>query len=117
MVLYGKVDWIVTDCPVLMNTYYASRYCPSVLAAGIRSATLAFYNQAKEDGHEHFHIFLKRTKPYLGEGRYQTEAEAKEIDIGIKNLLVGLKFTIIESEPDESVLLKLFEEIKRSNKL
>lgn len=96
-----------------MNTYYASRYCPAVLADGIRSATLAFYNQATEDGHKHFHVFLQRNKPYLSEGRYQTEAEAKEIDVGIKDLLVNLKFPIIESEPDEPVLLNLFEEIKK----
>jgi nicotinamide riboside kinase len=111
--LYGKVDWIVTDCPVLMNTYYASRYCPPVLADGVKSATLAFYNQAAEDGHKHFHVFLQRNKPYLSEGRYQTEAEAKEIDLGIKSLLADLKFPIIESEPDEPVLLNLFEEIKK----
>jgi hypothetical protein len=63
-------------------------------------------------GHKHFHVFLQRNKTYLSEGRYQTEAEAKEIDLGIKNLLADLKFPIIESEPDEPVLLDLFSQIK-----
>lgn len=111
--LYGKVEWIVTDSPVLMNLYYANRYCPPVLADGIKSATLSFYDQAEKDGHKHFHIFLKRNKPYLSEGRYQTEVEAKDIDQGIKTMLQDLKFDVIDSMPDESVLQELFASIKR----
>src|ERR1041385_3278977 len=34
--LYSKVDWIVTDSPVMMNLYYAQRYCPRQLAEGVR---------------------------------------------------------------------------------
>lgn len=111
--LYGKVDYIVTDSPVMMNLYYAQKYCTHTLAEGVRSASLSFYRQAKEDGHHHIHIFLKRTKPYIAEGRYQTEAEAREIDDGIKRVLIDLKIPTIDLTTDEDQLSKLLEEIKK----
>src|SRR5579885_3619982 len=33
--LFGKVDWIVTDAPVYMTAYYASIYCSPTLAKGL----------------------------------------------------------------------------------
>jgi hypothetical protein len=109
--LYGKVNWIVTDSPVMMNLYYAQRYCTQTLGEGVRAATLSFYRQAQEDGHKHLHVFLKRTKPYLSEGRYQTEEEAKEIDSGIKHVLQGFRLPILESDADETELLKIYKKI------
>lgn len=109
--LYGKVDYIVTDSPVMMNLYYAQRYCSLALAEGIRAATLSFYRQGIEDGHKHHHFLLQRNKPYASEGRYQTEAEAKEIDKGIKQLLENLRFSIIETTPDEEDLDKSLNKI------
>lgn len=109
--LYGKVDYIVTDSPVMMNLYYAQRYCPLSLAEGIRSSTLSFYHQGAADGHQHIHILLKRNKPYKSEGRYQTEAEAVEIDQGLSRLLVDLKMPLHHSAPEETDLAALLNKI------
>jgi nicotinamide riboside kinase len=111
--LYGKVDWIVTDSPVMMNLYYAQRYCPHTLGEGIRAATLSFYRQAQDDGHHHIHLFLKRIKPYVGEGRYQTEAEARDIDEGVKRVLTELKFPTIDLTPDEADLTNALVSINK----
>lgn len=110
--LYGKVNWIVTDSPVFMNLYYASRYCPPSLAEGIKAGTLSFYQQSADDGHKHFHVLLERNKPYLGEGRYQTEAEAIEIDSGVELMLKTNKVSIIHSTPDEDRLRKALLDIQ-----
>lgn len=110
--LYGKVDWIVTDSPVMMNLYYAAKYCTLSLSEGVRAATLSFYQQAAEDGYKHVHVFLKRNKPYSNEGRYQTESEAIEIDNEIRNLLKSLKVPIIECATDEADLRKVLNKIK-----
>lgn len=110
--LYGKVDYIVTDSPVMMNLFYAQLYCTLSLAEGIRAATLSFYRQAAEDGHKHIHVLLDRNKPYVSEGRYQTEAEAKALDGGVKRLLDDLRINYLTSTPDEADLLKLLEKIK-----
>lgn len=110
--LYGKVDVIVTDSPVMMNLYYAQRYCPQTLGEGIRASTLSFYRQAADDGHKHVHVMLKRNKPYKSEGRYQMEDEAREIDEGVRLVLSTLRVPFIESTPDEEDLLKVLEKIK-----
>jgi nicotinamide riboside kinase len=109
--LYGKVDYVVTDSPVMMNLYYAQRYCPLSLAEGIRSSTLSFYRLAAEDGHRHVHILLQRNKPYKSEGRYQTEAEAVEIDQGLNRLLADLKIPLMHSVPEEPELAQILSKI------
>lgn len=105
--LFGKVDWIVTDSPVMMNLYYAQKYCPLVISEGVRAATLAYYHQAEDDGHKHVHVFLNRTQPYLSHGRYQSENEAKEIDDDVKKVLRHLKVTFIETTSETQDLDKL----------
>lgn len=109
--LYGKVDWIVTDSPVMMNLYYAQQYCPPTITSGVKSLNLAFYKQAEDDGHKHIHVFLKRTKPYLAEGRYQSEAEARRMDSEVKEMLVNLGVSFIESGIGEDELLNLLIQI------
>lgn len=109
--LYGKVDWIVTDSPVLQNVHYADLYCPKDFADGIKAATLAFYKQAEVDKHKHIHIFLKRNKPYQTEGRFQNEEQAKEVDIGLIKLFKELEIDYLESFPDEKDLLDLLAKL------
>jgi len=109
--LYDKVDWIVTDSPIMMNLYYAHKYCTPNLAEGVRSSVLAFYRQAMDDGHQHHHIMLHRNFSYAAEGRYQTEAEARAMDQEIKFILQGLKISLKESTSDESELHKIYETI------
>lgn len=115
--LFGKVDWLVTDCPIMMSQYYASVYCTPGLAEGIRAAVQAFYQQTLDDGHEHYHVLLTRTKPYVAEGRYQTEAEAKEIDKGVAKMLFELEAKgmgkVIECSSDSAFLKSLWEQIKK----
>lgn len=110
--LYGKVDWIVSDSPVMMNLYYAQKYCTLSLSEGVRAGTLSFYQQAAEDGHKHIHVLLKRTKPYSSDGRYQSEAEAVEIDAELRRLLEGLKVPVIECATEELELRNLLNKIK-----
>lgn len=109
--LYGKVDWIVTDSPVMMNLFYAEHYCTKHIAHGIKTLAAAFYKQAEDDGHKHVHVFLKRTKPYLAEGRYQTETEAREIDTGVKELLTSLGVPFMESNVGDDDLRELLIQI------
>lgn len=78
--LFGKVSHIVTDSPVMLSVYYANAYSPEPIRKGVRAAVDAYYAQAKADGHEHRHVWLRRTKGYNPAGRYQTEAEARHID-------------------------------------
>lgn len=107
--LYGKVDWIVTDAPIMMTLYYAQKYCSLAVAEGVRAAVLALYRQAAEDGFEHIHVLLNRNSPYQPEGRYQTEAEALEMDDEIRKVLSTLRTPVIESVTGEENLSKLLK--------
>jgi hypothetical protein len=110
--LYGKVNYIITDSPVMMSVYYAYLYCEKELADGVRCAAEAFYNQAENDNHKHVHVFLKRAHVYNPNGRYQSEAEALQIDIGARKLLTDLDIPYIECNSDEKSLAELIETLK-----
>jgi nicotinamide riboside kinase len=114
--LFGKVKYIVTDAPVFMTAYYAKLYCSAGLAQGVEQAACAFYQQAKDDGHEHRHIYLMRNKPYKAEGRYQTEEQAVKVDIGIADMLEKLNIPFTYSVPDEQSLRDLLTMIQTTGK-
>jgi hypothetical protein len=97
-----------------MNAYYAGIYCTPNLGTGIKAATLSFYRQAAEDGHKHFNVMLKRTKPYIGDGRYQTEEQAREIDKGVRAMMFELEIPLIESETNEAELSQTLSWIRKA---
>lgn len=105
--LYGKTDVIVTDSPVLLGVYYAQRYSPPPIGHAVRTSTLAYYQQAESEGYKHIHVLLKRSKPYKSEGRYQTEEEAKSIDVDVKLLLEETNTSYITSSTDENEITDL----------
>ncbi len=100
--LFGKVDYIVTDKPLLMDIYYSQRYASPTIAKGIRAAVTSFYAAAAEDGHQHLHVFLTRSKPYDARGRYEDEATARQMDGEIRDMLIelGYAYTVMPTTPD-----------------
>jgi hypothetical protein len=113
--LFGKVEFIVTDAPVFMTSYYATLYCSAGLSLGVEQAALAFYQQAKEDGHQHLHVYLKREKPYQAEGRYQTEEQALDVDRGILKMLKKFNVPIINAAPNEPSLDDTLQHIQQGD--
>lgn len=108
--VYGKTDVIVTDSPVMLGIYYSRRFSPPDIAEAVEAAAMAFYRQASLDGYEHIHVMLNRIKPYESAGRYQTEAEAKDIDGGVERMLneFGVKYVVCD--PTEEDLQQLLSE-------
>ena len=77
--LWGEVDYLVTDCPLLLSAVYTPKdYFGPALIDLVWQAWGA---------HENFNIVLQRTKPYVAKGRNQEEAEAKEIDTKVVDFL------------------------------
>jgi hypothetical protein len=73
--LCGNVDVIITDSPILMQLCYSNK---------------ALLNEAIIDEHKNFNtldVFLNRKKPFNPNGRFQTEEQAKQLDVQIKDLL------------------------------
>jgi nicotinamide riboside kinase len=110
--LFGKVKYIVTDAPVYMTAYYAKLYCGEGFAQGVGKAAVAFYQQAKDDGHNHIHIYLRRSKSYKAEGRYQNEEQAITIDSGVLDMLYELDEDIIYASPEEASLKEALDSIQ-----
>jgi hypothetical protein len=109
--LYKKVDYVVTDSPVLLNVYYAQAFTPRVTSEGIRAAVLSYYEQAERDGHRHVHVMLTRSKPYNPAGRYQSEAEARAIDSHLRTILTQLGLGYTECPTTEEGLRALVGQV------
>lgn len=88
--LYGKVDMIVTDSPLLFSFYYSGN-----------EHILALVQQEMVRARQ-MHVMLRRTKPYEGAGRYQTEEEARGIDAGLEEMLDNLKIPYHRVDADST---------------
>ncbi len=70
-ILLGKVDWIVTDSPLVLSPIYA------------RDEQREFVTEASNAAfscYENINIWIKRVKPYQGYGRSQSEDQARVLD-------------------------------------
>jgi len=74
--LDGKVDFIITDAPLLLSLIY------------YQGDSAFFWHFVKEEYNrfDNVDIFLRRVKAYETAGRLQTEEEAKELDEKIQRL-------------------------------
>lgn len=112
--LYGKVDFIITDSPILLYPFYEQYYNDFDLdKCIIQEVAFKFIDKATNNGIKHYNFILERFKPYNPEGRFQKdEREALEIDQLIKDFIVDnqINYTVV-TEPDskrvESILRKL----------
>jgi hypothetical protein len=78
--LLNKVEFIITDSPVELSAFYASKYAPIAIQGAVNGAVEGYLAQLDADGHRVVNLRLTRSKPYNGEGRYQTEEEAVALD-------------------------------------
>jgi hypothetical protein len=75
--VYGKVEWVVTDSPLILCEIYEKRYFgEATMTAGLYERWL----ELNKDVIEPIHIKIVRTKEYDAVGRYETEEQAKEMD-------------------------------------
>jgi hypothetical protein len=75
--LIGQVDFAITDSPLLNSIYYCQEDRPS-----FKSLVLDVYRS-----YQNIDIFVERCKVYNPSGRLQTEAGARLIDQGTRDLL------------------------------
>jgi len=111
--LFDQVDVVVTDSPVPICAYYAKAFGTPKQAELFVEMTKVYYQMCENDGHTHVHYFLNRVKPYNPSGRFQTEAQAKQIDFEMKLFLVdslGLSLTYIDA--DQFAAAKIVELVK-----
>lgn len=102
MVIKDKVDYIITDSPLLLNTLYNTLW------------DLHTYDNLVYETYKMFDnvdFIIKRTKPYHTLGRFQTEDEAKDIDYHIEQFLNKKKIKYIKINGDASAPETILKEI------
>lgn len=95
----GKVDYIITDGPLLNGLYY-NRYNSDNVSAVDKTEQFILNRYAEYDN---FNIYLHRGSfPYEQEGRLQTPEQAKEVDRVLLAMLKdhGIPLMEIASSPD-----------------
>lgn len=86
--LYHKVDFIITDSPLLIIPFYENLLTGRDI---VKPAVFNFIDFAKEKGVVYHNYFLDRPENYDQNGRYQTLEEAKAIDQKMKDWLLENK--------------------------
>ncbi len=97
--LYGKVDYIVTDSPILLAAIYDSYYNKRSTVAD----TVLDFIKTSEIKHHYY--LLQRNKPFNSKGRFETEEQAKEIDSFVKEKMLewNLSYTLLDCEDEKRV--------------
>lgn len=76
--LYGKVDYIVTDSPLGLGAVYEQHYKHGTYY--MRDLCNATRARQAAAGIKFVDCLLKRSKPFVQAGRYETEAQARRVD-------------------------------------
>lgn len=88
--LRDQVDVVITDSPILLSSIYNKDR--TALGTKLDELVLEAYKSF-----DNINYFLTRIREYNPKGRVQTEDEAKEVDIKVKELLNNLNM-IYESQ-------------------
>jgi len=114
-VLYDKVEFIVTDSPVLLSGYYEHyHFKRSIMQPSIMN-WLAY---AQEQGVEYHNFFLKRNKPFDELGRFETEEEAKFVDKDLREWLSNQNIPVVDINcSDEERLSEILTHLTNKGKL
>lgn len=84
--LYGKVDYIITDSPILLCGIYQEYYSKGKRLSAT-DACLSYLNHVKDAEVKHLNYFINRGDTFNPKGRYETFEQAKEIDIFVRSFL------------------------------
>ncbi len=101
----ANLDFIITDSPLVLTHYYGMKYDEIEQKYNTSLNMLKGHHQiCKDFGYKIDHYLLTRTKEYNPNGRLQTEEEAINCDIEIKNMLDRLGIKYIKINDDENAV-------------
>lgn len=103
--LKDKVDVIITDSPIIMGLCYCNW---DYMARSFEQFVVDEFNR---DDAVNVNYFINRVKEYNPSGRNQTEEEAKQKDVDIKNLLTTYNIEHNTINGDEIAVNELYEVI------
>lgn len=87
--LYGKVDYIIVDSPIILGLLYKTRYDETPVYPSM------FYDETFDEfvvslfkKYRNLNIFLERNEGYDPAGRFQDYEDAINADSELKNILI-----------------------------
>lgn len=103
--LKGKVEWVITDSPLLLSINYArADYLPQNFKALVFELFGKYSNR---------NYLLTRHKKYSTVGRNQTLVEATQIDNDIKSMLMVNQIEVLTVRGDTDAAQVIFNHIRR----
>lgn len=110
--LYGKVDYIITDSPLQLQTYYAHKYLNEQFPI-FKDMLRGVDELRTKNGVTTIPVFLNRVKKYDPNGRFQTEEETDIMANEIKILLNNIKPFKIETNGNVEGCLEIYNFIMK----
>lgn len=103
--LRDKVDWCITDSPVLL----VLAYMPELYYSNFNALTYDVWNS-----YNNLNYLLERSHDYKQDGRVQTEEESKIIDDKIMDIFAEYDecFSVINSKDAAGTIFNYIENIK-----
>lgn|SRR5690349_4319238 len=96
-ILYGKVEYIVTDHPIWLPSVYEELYNPETNAVRYTISELLRL-QSLNPIISRIDLVVERVHPYVSEGRFQTLEKAEKIDALCKKFLNGKYSSVTDLE-------------------
>jgi len=103
---YGKVDVLITDCPLLISAFYEQ---VNQGTNHLLPAAKAIVDQAESEGVTYWNLFLKRQWKYQTEGRWQDEEKAKALDGEMIKFLKKNKIPYENITSVEDVMIEMLQ--------
>lgn len=110
--LYGKVDYIIVDSPIVLGCFYEQRYGGGYPASHYSMSGLSNFLWDLFKKYDNINILLKRNnETYDQNGRIQDLQEAQEIDDDIKQTLLINNIPFVEFNVNTNTAVDIFNYI------
>jgi hypothetical protein len=114
--LYGKVDYIIVDSPIVLGCFYEQRYGEGYPASHYSMSGLGNFLWKLFKQYDNINILLKRNdETYDTNGRLQDLQEAIEIDNDIKETLDVNSIPYSEFIVNNNTALEIYNYLIESN--
>jgi len=110
--LYGKVDYIIVDSPIILGCFYEQRYGEGYPASFYGKTGLSNFLWSLFKQYDNINIVLNRNnETYDPNGRIQDLQEAQEIDNDIKETLLVNNIPFTEFSVNTNTAVDIFRYI------
>ena len=111
--LYGKVDYIIVDSPIVLGCFYEQRYGDGYPASFYEMTGFANFLWNLFKRYDNINILLNRNdETYDTNGRIQDLQEAREIDADIRETLIVNSIPFSEFNVGPNTAVDIFNYIK-----